>query len=34
MAGSQQGPDDVEGHRVSQDTEAVDEDDAEGHALR
>ena len=33
MAGSQQGPDDVEGHRVTQDTEAADED-VEGHALR
>jgi hypothetical protein len=38
MAGSQQGPDDVEGHRVTQDTEAADEaptaTDVEGHALR
>jgi hypothetical protein len=30
MAGSDQGPDDVEGHRLRQDTEAIDEDDAEG----
>jgi hypothetical protein len=38
MAGSEQGPDDVEGHRLRQDTEAADETkaatDAEGHALR
>jgi hypothetical protein len=38
MAGSQQGPDDVEGHRALQDTEAADEaqaaTDVEGHALR
>jgi hypothetical protein len=38
MAGSDQGPDDVEGHRLRQDTEAADEapaaTDVEGHALR
>ena len=37
MAGSQQGPDDVEGHRVIQDTEAADEaptaTDVEGHRV-
>ena len=38
MTGSQQGPDDVEGHRATQDTEAADEeqaatDDVEGHRL-
>ena len=38
MAGSQQGPDDVEGHRLGQDTEAANEeqaatDDVEGHRL-
>jgi hypothetical protein len=40
MAGTEQRPDDTEGHgfRWSQDTEAVDEtqagDDTEGHGLR
>jgi hypothetical protein len=38
MAGSEQGPDDVEGHRAFQDTEVADEaqaaTDVEGHALR
>ena len=38
MAGSEQGPDDVEGHRVIQDTEVTDKaqaaTDVEGHALR
>jgi hypothetical protein len=39
MAGSDQGPDDVEGHRLRRDAEAADEapaatDDVEGHRLR